>query len=126
MGTWWERACKALGTAPGTLLSVSETLPLVTNAITVSSGTSKKGIPGSGLLVLGVCPSLEWVVPNLADCVTGSPIALPLNSAEHPCSPLPIDRGRLRPKRKHRALIAERACQKEQASSLPTSGPPSR
>lgn len=76
-------------------------------------------------LLLCVCPGLEGVVPNLANCVTGSPFALPLNSAKHPCTPLPIDWGRLRPKRKHRALMAGRACQKEQASPLPTAAPPS-
>lgn len=55
----WDQACKAFGMVPESLFSVCEMLPLVTDTIIISSRTSKKGIPGSGLCSLGSA----WAIP---------------------------------------------------------------
>lgn len=65
VGSRWERARKALCAGPGTLVSVPETLPLVTNTIMVSSGTRKKGIPGSGLCSSASAPAWSGWFPAL-------------------------------------------------------------
>ena len=58
-----------------------ETILLIT--LFISSSTSKKAIPGSGLSSLASCLGLG--LPNLAtNYVTDSPDASWLNSAEHP------------------------------------------
>lgn len=119
VGSGRGRAWKGLSTTPGTL-SIPESLPLVPNTVVISSGTSKKGIPGMGLAPRRR-PQLRVHGSQPCQLCNWIPYSPPPNSAKHPGSPLPIDRGHLRPKRKHGALMAESACRREQAP--PSHGP---